>query len=153
MLSEILAATAGDVAKIPLPQEWWDFVRSIHVPEDIIADLAASSYKDWLAVGPIFVVPMYDLINQNIHPLKPCLDNGYLTVAGCRNFDAIVLQCSTRKMFFVFVDELYYPTDPQQEFSVCLQSTPYLYDDFWMAAKTWPDFPLDAGAALDMWPT
>jgi hypothetical protein len=151
MLSAILAATAGDASKTPLPIEWWAFVRSHGVPEDIIRDLADSSYNDWLPVGPLAIVPMHDLINQNTHGIKRCIENGFLAIAGCRNFDPILLECATRKMYFGDIDALY-AAHPPEDFAECVHPTPYLYEEFWTAADTQPDFPYDCGIAYERWP-
>ena len=125
-------------------------MREHRVPNDIIADLAASSYGTWISIGPVDVVPVDRIPTENKNLVR-CLENGLLVVAGCRNGDPVAVDRATRRIIYVSHDELW-SSEPPEDFRQCIHSTPYSYDDFWLAANSTKGFPFDYYEARRVWP-
>jgi hypothetical protein len=149
MLRDVLARIPDKPPVVPLPQECADFLRQHKTPEDILCDLAASSYAFWLDIGPLSLVPMPQLIDQN-DGVHECIENGFLVLAGARNFDPVAFDHRTRRMVFVAHELLW--DDPPRQFAECLHATPFLYEGFWEAVAFDPSFPRDYWDAKKRWP-
>lgn len=150
MLADVLKRIKVDVPRVPMPAESYEFLRKHRVPEDIISDLAASSFATWVSVGPLNLVPMPELVEQNSHSIKLCIDNGYLAIAGGSNGDPVVVNCRTRRMAFVAHELLW--SDELASFNDCVHQTPYDYEEFWEALESDENFPWDFYEAQERWP-
>lgn len=151
MLRDALAKLDTDFPFVALPAECVEFLRERDIPDDIIEDLKHCALLDWLQIGPLTLVPMPDIINQNTHSIIECINNGCLALAGGANGDPVVLDRQSRQMLFVSHDLLW--SDDWSEFRECIHPTPYIYDNFWEAVTTDPDFPWDYYEAQRQWPS
>lgn len=152
MLRDALEKLDVELPFVELPVECIALLREHAIPEDIINDLrqcALPPEQGWLKIGPLSLVPMPDIINQNTHGISRCIENGCLAVAGCCNGDPVVVDRQTRQMLFVSHELLWSHKEPA--FRECVLLTPYIYDDFWEAAVTDPQFPWDYYEAERQW--
>lgn len=147
MLAQVIAGWRVDDRRQPLPPKCLDYFRRYGVPEDIIADLAACSFSDWLTVGPLSFIPMPDFIEET-SGITACIEHGYLPVAGGDTGDPVVVDVRTRQMLFVSHDELW----DSKPFHECLHPMPYRYDEFWHAVVSDKTFPADYYEAQRRWP-
>lgn len=148
MLRAALNSVDIEAAAAPLPRECLEFLRANQVPADIIADLNACSHRDWLAVGPIGLMPLRELVEQN-DGVGPCLEHGFLVLAGGANGDPIALDLRTRRMVFIDHEILW---EREQAFDSAVIPTPLSYDEFWLEAVREEHFPCDSHQARERWP-
>jgi hypothetical protein len=148
MLKEVIELVPDKPERVPLPDEVLQYLRSHQIPADIIEDLAASSYDNWIPIGPVHLIPMSRLIHET-SGIAVCIEHGLLPVAGCRNFDPVVVNRQTRRVSYVSHDLLW--SDDWDEIAECLQDTPFNYDDFWKEAFSDPSFPIDYYDAAERW--
>jgi hypothetical protein len=133
---------------VPIPDTVRQYLQSMAVPEDIVADLEASCHAEWLRAGRVTLVPVPLLAEQNGALAEVGMPPGLIALAAGANGDPITLECSTRRMFYLSFELL---CDGVEGRADCVVSTPYLYDDFWMAAVTKDDFPWDSYDAQRQW--
>lgn len=151
MLRDALAKLDTELPFVVLPVECVEFMRERGIPDDIIEDLRHCALPDWQRIGPLSLVPMPDIINQNTNSIVQCIDNGCLALAGGANGDPVVLDRQSRQMLFVSADLL--GSDECSEFRECVHPTPFFYDDFWKAVVSDAKFPWDYYEAQRQWPT
>lgn len=149
MLAEILSSLPEKPPACPVPKECLAFLKRQQIPIDIIDDLQASSYEDWIQIGPLCLLPMRELVQQNMDSLSACIENGLLVLASGANGDPVALDRRTRKMLFVSHDTLW--EEDFEDFAECLQPSPYIYEDFWKAAVETDNFPWDYFEARRQW--
>lgn len=150
MLSNVLARVPDKPPACELPNSVVAFLESHQIPPDIISDLQASSYEDWIPVGPLLLIPMPRLI-QETSGIPACISNGFLPLAGGANGDPVAVERSTRQMCYVPWKEL--PLDDPQfaDLHRHVLRTPFVYEDFWEAALTQDPFPSDFYEAEEFW--
>lgn len=150
MLVDVLKRLKIEVPRVPFPVECYEFSRRHNIPDDIIADLAASSFASWVSIGPLALVPMPELVEQNTYSIGACIENGYLAIAGGANGDPVAVNGSTRRIVFVSHELLW--SDDWSSISECIHPTPFNYEDFWEAIEADKNFPWDYYEALSRWP-
>lgn len=148
MLADLLSRLESKPNPAPLPERCLKYLLEHGIPEDIIADIKASSYSDWIQIGPLSLVPMPELIDLTTGIL-PCMENGFLVLAGGANGDPVAVERQTRRMVFVSHDILW--SDDWRDFCECVQETPFLYEDFWDQVVTDKEFPWDYYEAQRRW--
>lgn len=148
MLADVLEEVRNKPWPAPLPSKVLKYLRSHRIPEDIITDLQASSYSDWIKIGPLSLMPMPKMIEQTTG-LKPCIENGYLVLAGGANGDPVAVHRDTRKMVFVSHDTLW--DEEWKDFLECVQEMPFVYEEFWQQVVADNDFPWDYYQAREKW--
>lgn len=149
MLANVLDQIRDKPHPVPMPSEVLDYLRTHRIPEDIIGDLQASSYADWIAIGGLSLVPIPQLIEQT-EGIMPCIENGYLVLAGGANGDPVAVHRDTKRMAFISHDQLY---DEPKDFLECVHETPYFYEEFWEHVISDAAFPSDYFEAKDRWPS
>jgi hypothetical protein len=116
-----------------MPVATLELLRRYAVPEDIIRDLESCSFAAWLPIGPLRLVPMPELEDQT-SGVRKCFENGYVVLAGCRNFDPVALDVRTRRMVYVSHELLW--DDARKQFADWVSPTPFRYDEFWWETKS-----------------
>src|SRR5262245_61711181 len=106
MLSDALKSIVGPRPTAPFPNECRELLRRCEIPEDIIADLAASSYDSWIRLGPLQILPMPQIIDQTTG-IAACLENGFLALASGANGDPVALDRRSRGIVYVSHDILW----------------------------------------------
>ena len=149
MLCDVLNRIADKPPAVTLSEDCIRYLRDHEIPDDIIADLAASSYADWIQVGPLMLLPISQIIEQTTG-ISRCIENGFLPLAGGANGDPVVMDRRTRRMLFVSHEILW--DRRLTEFSKCLHATPFRYEEFWEAAVSDESFPWDYYEAQTRWP-
>ena len=135
---------------VEMPITCIEFLHRHEIPADMIEDLAKCAMPEWTRIGNLTLVPMTELIEQNTYSIQDCINNGYLALAGGANGDPVVVDRRDRRMYYVSHELLW--SDDWTELNECLHSTPYVYDDFWLALVGDPEFPWDFDEALRRWP-
>ncbi|HVW36831.1 MAG TPA: hypothetical protein VHB99_05985 [Pirellulales bacterium] len=148
MLANVLDQIQDKPHAAPMPIEVLDFLHANKIPQDIIEDLKASSYSEWIQIGSLSLLPIPKLIEQT-EGISPCLENGYLVLAGGANGDPVAVHRDTRRMVFISHDRLY---EEPENFLACVHETPYLYEEFWERVIAEAEFPWDYYEAKDRWP-
>lgn len=148
MLKDILERLEGRPPRVPLPAEVRKYLEEHKVPLEIIEDLAESSYNHWMPVGPVDVIPMPRMIEET-GGIADCAKHGLMPVAGCRNFDPVVVDVVTLRICYVSHDILW--DEDWSDISECVLPSPYLYEEFWHQAFAAPAFPVDYWDALEKW--
>jgi hypothetical protein len=149
LLADALKLISAVPERTEISPETLDYLSRSGVPQEIIHDLRDCAFSDWVSIGPLDLVPLNELEKQT-EGVRECIDHGWLVLAGCRNFDPIAVELTTRRMAFVSHDLLW---DNHERFTECIHLAPYNYDDFWKAAAIDPGFPRDFYAAQERWPT
>jgi hypothetical protein len=150
MLRDVLDRVPNKPERVLLPNDVRAYLQQNRVPADIIEDLEQSSYDNWISIGPVDVIPMPRLITETTG-IAVCMEQGLLPVAGCRNFDPVVVNRDTRRVSYVSCDLLW--ERKWKNIQECLLDSPYLYEDFWNAALNDVQFPIDYYDAEERWPT
>lgn len=148
MLCDVLNRIPDKPRAVPLPDEVRRYLEHHQIPIDIIEDLAQSSFEDWVTIGPLQVIPMPQLI-VHTDGIAICIEQGFLPVAGCPNFDPVVVDRETRRVGYVKHDEL-----ASREFTTvrnAFRQSPFRYEDFWEQALVDPSFPIDSYVAQEVW--
>lgn len=148
MLADVLNRIPDKPERKSLPADCLRYLQANRIPGDIVADLQASSYADWISVGPLLLLPMPRMIEETTGILT-CIENGFLTLAGGANGDPVALCRDTRKMVFISHELLW--GDLVGSFSECIQESPYLYEDFWEHVIADAGFPWDHAEASREW--
>lgn len=78
-----------------------------------------------------------------------CMENGFLPIAGCRNFDPVVVDRGTRVVSYVSHDLLW--SHGWTDLRACLQASPFVYEEFWGHAISDASFPHDFYEARKRW--
>lgn len=148
MLKECIDALPEKPRHVAMPDQVLEYFRQHHLPPDIIDDLVMCSFDEWVAVGAFDLIPMPQFLEET-EGIAMCVEHGVIPIAGCPNFDAIVVDCKTRRMSFLSHDTLW--SDEWKSIGECLQETPFLYEDFWRAMLQDPSFPTDYYEAEERW--
>lgn len=167
MLRDVLSRIHRKPAAVAMPKTCLEFLRLHEIPGDIISDLEASSYSGRVPLGPLAVaamselspleiemyspmclVPMPEIVEWNTAINAPCIEKGFLALASGSTGDPIALDRRTRKMVFLSHDRLW--ERAYEDFSECIQATPFVYEDFWERVLQ-DDFPWDYYAAQRLW--
>src|SRR3569623_764902 len=99
MLADILDRIPNKPDAAPVPIEVLEYLRANKIPEEIIADLQASSIAEWIQLCNLSLLPMPQLIEQT-QEIMLCIDIGYLVLAGGANGDPVAVLRDTKSMVF-----------------------------------------------------
>ncbi len=149
MLRDAIDRLGEQLELVELPSRCVEFLRSLHVPEDIVNDLSRSAVDDWIAFGRITLLPLPKIIEEN-EGVAACVKNGVVALAAGLDGSPIVLDPRDRKMYFVEFPKLL--GERWLVFWDCTHPAPYRYDDFWIASIEDPAFPQDFYEAQRCWP-
>ena len=151
VLSDVLAKVPDKPPVGELLNSVVTFLESHRIPSDIVSDLKASAYDEWIPIGPLLLIPMPRLVDET-SGIPACIGNGFLPLAGGANGDPVVVERATRRMCYVPWGEL--PLDDPQftDLHSHVHRTPFNYDEFWEAAVSQKPFPSDSYEAQDLWP-
>ncbi len=100
MLRDAIDRLEEKLHLVDLPSHCVDYLRSLNIPEDIVHDLTLCVVEDWIPFGPITLLPMSKIIEQN-EGVSACVNNGVLALAAGTDGSPIVLDPRDRRMYFV----------------------------------------------------
>lgn len=149
MLSDLLSSRTDLPERQPFPAETREHLLRYAVPHDIVEDLEKCCFAAWVGVGPFDLVPMVELVKQTWGVME-CCKQGYVVIAGCRNFDPVAIDVKTGQIVIVCYAVM--GDDELPQFEHCLIPTSLSYEQFWQAASSDPQFPRDSYAAEQRWP-
>ncbi len=147
MLADVLDSISNKPYRAPMPPQVLDYLRRHKIPADIIKDLQAASFSDWIQIGSMSLLPIPQLIEQTEEIMR-CIENGYLVLAGGANGDPVAVHRDTKRMVFISHDLLY---EAGEDLRACVVETPYLYEEFWKHVVADADFPWDYYEAKRRW--
>lgn len=133
---------------MPLPDDSRRYLRARGVPSDIIGDLEQCCFESWLPIGPIALIPLTHIAEQNDGLFQEKAIEGFVALAAGANGDPIALDVTTRRMHFLSYEEMQILEKDllQADFP-----TPYLYEEFWNAVANTQGFPWDYYEARRQW--
>jgi hypothetical protein len=131
-----------NLMKIDFSLSTYKFFEDYQIPKDVISFLKEFSFRESIQFKHVYFNSVNEIPDDNLYEEhKRCIDNGLFIIGSGLNGDPIVIDLNTRKIGYVFHDDLWEDKNINpREIYICLECS---VPQFYYNSVTVDNYPVD----------
>lgn len=135
--------------RVQVPNTVMSWLRDIGLNDDLVGFFQRHSYTSWIEIGQVSFNSVSELVEENMDPQNHAVYKSRLLIIGSGlNGDPIVVNIENGKTGYLCHDELW-ESEGNPDIASLHCELPYSLGEFYLAAVTSEDFPVDFDEAVE----